>query len=250
MPHPTANLDELPVVKGFRQRGLEMTRIETFTDAAFAFAITLLIIALGGEDVASIGDLKTAMIFIPGFAVATALIMVFWHGHHVWSRRFGLDDGATILLSILLVFVVMVYILPLRTMTAGMVLWVLTLMGIEPTANRDIIGSSAEVNQMFVIYGIGFAALSGVMVLLNLHAWRRREQLQLNAIERHETKGEIGAWLIVACVGLLSVLVALLGPKPELGVPGWVYMLLPIAMPIYGIRSNRRRDAMLAGSPG
>lgn len=31
---------------GFRLRGLDMTRIETFTDAAFAFALTLLVISI------------------------------------------------------------------------------------------------------------------------------------------------------------------------------------------------------------
>ena len=40
-----ALLATLPVKDGFRLRGLDMTRIETFTDAAFAFALTLLIIA-------------------------------------------------------------------------------------------------------------------------------------------------------------------------------------------------------------
>ena len=35
------NLDSLPRLKGFRLRGMEMTRLETFIDAAFAFAISL-----------------------------------------------------------------------------------------------------------------------------------------------------------------------------------------------------------------
>ncbi len=34
-----ANLDDLPRLRGFRLRGMEMTRLETFIDAAFAFAI-------------------------------------------------------------------------------------------------------------------------------------------------------------------------------------------------------------------
>jgi hypothetical protein len=34
-----ANLDDLPKLRGFRLRGMEMTRLETFIDAAFAFAI-------------------------------------------------------------------------------------------------------------------------------------------------------------------------------------------------------------------
>src|SRR5438874_13439470 len=39
-----ARLEELPRLRGFRLRGLEMTRLETFIDAAFAFAISMLVI--------------------------------------------------------------------------------------------------------------------------------------------------------------------------------------------------------------
>ena len=37
-----ADLDLLPQLRGFRLRGMEMTRLETFIDAAFAFAISML----------------------------------------------------------------------------------------------------------------------------------------------------------------------------------------------------------------
>jgi len=39
------DLDALPRLNGFRLRGIAMTRLETFIDAAFAFAITMLVIA-------------------------------------------------------------------------------------------------------------------------------------------------------------------------------------------------------------
>ena len=39
------DLDALPRLRGFRLRGLEMTRLETFVDATFAFSITTLVIA-------------------------------------------------------------------------------------------------------------------------------------------------------------------------------------------------------------
>jgi len=39
------DLDALPRLGGFRLRGMEITRLETFIDAAFAFAITMLVIA-------------------------------------------------------------------------------------------------------------------------------------------------------------------------------------------------------------
>ena len=43
--HSEETLAELPSVQGFRQRGLDMTRVEAFTDAAFAFSLTLLVIS-------------------------------------------------------------------------------------------------------------------------------------------------------------------------------------------------------------
>ncbi|HEY8649566.1 MAG TPA: hypothetical protein VIL70_01490, partial [Chthoniobacterales bacterium] len=39
------DLDSLPRLSGFRLRGMQMTRLETFIDAAFAFAISMLVIA-------------------------------------------------------------------------------------------------------------------------------------------------------------------------------------------------------------
>ena len=40
-----ADLDSLHRLRGFRLREMEMTRLETFIDAAFAFAISMLVIA-------------------------------------------------------------------------------------------------------------------------------------------------------------------------------------------------------------
>ncbi len=38
-------IDSCPLEGGFRMRGLDMTRIEVFVDAAFAFAVTMLVIS-------------------------------------------------------------------------------------------------------------------------------------------------------------------------------------------------------------
>ena len=40
------DLSRLPVHHGFRLRGEAVTRLETFVDAAFAFAVTLLVMAV------------------------------------------------------------------------------------------------------------------------------------------------------------------------------------------------------------
>ena len=86
------DLDALPRRGGFRLRGLEMTRLESFVDAAFAFAVSLLVIA--GQQVPD--DLDTilrAFNNVPAFAASIAVMAIFWRGHWLWSRRFGLEDG-------------------------------------------------------------------------------------------------------------------------------------------------------------
>ena len=238
---PDPRLDRLPLRDGFRQRGEASTRIETFTDAAFAFALTLLVVSL--EIPGTWQELLAALREIPAFAASAALLMVFWYGHHEWSRRYGLDDGPTVLLSSLLVFTVLVYVYPLKFMTQSFMRWIAYLTGL-PIAGE--IGLRLEdVNSIFVVYGAGFVAMCASIVLLNVHAWRRRDHLELNALERFDTRAEIGAWTIVGSAGVLSIALALLVPRTWIGLPGWCYSALAIVMPIYSSRVKRRRQALL-----
>lgn len=242
MPATQVDLDQCPVKDGFRLRGLGMTRTETFTDAAFAFAVTLLVVSID-QIPSSYQELVAAMYGIPAFALSFLLLFLFWYAHWQWSRRFGLEDLPTILLSFGLVFVVLCYVYPLKYMVNGMIIWI--------TGGRVRSGGQANITlpdlySLFVIYGVGFAALCGIVVLLNVHAWRRREALSLDAIERFDTRGEIGAWSLVGCVGLLSALMGLLLPPSPKAIPGFAYMILPIIMPIYGVIAGRRRRALAA----
>ncbi len=77
-------LDNLPVERGMHMRGLAMTRLETFVDAAFAFAVTLLVIAV--DDVPrSFEELEFALRSVPVFVVSAAQVFVFWIAHRNWS---------------------------------------------------------------------------------------------------------------------------------------------------------------------
>jgi hypothetical protein len=64
-------LSTLPVKHGFRLRGMDMTRLETFCDAAFAFATTLLVISVGTIP-ESYEELILALKGVPSFAVMAA----------------------------------------------------------------------------------------------------------------------------------------------------------------------------------
>jgi hypothetical protein len=244
---PDASAKPLQVKNGFRLRGAEMTRIETFTDAAFAFALTLLVVSL--DPPASLAQLQSALRDVPAFLLSAALLMMFWWGHHEWSRRFGLDDGPTVLLSCALVCTVLVYVYPLRFVFGAMMTWIGRLSGLPLGSGAQRLEGVEDVNRLFVVYGLGFVAMCIVLVLLNLHAWRRREQLELDAVERHLLRAEMGAWLIVASVGMLSIVMGLLLPPAWVGAPGWAYMVLPVAMPLYGRASGRRNASLLAARP-
>ena len=71
---------------GFVHRGRQVTRLEAFVDAAFAFAVTLLVISID-----AIPDSRAALVLalksVPSFAACFAMIAMFWAAHARWSRR-------------------------------------------------------------------------------------------------------------------------------------------------------------------
>jgi len=224
-------------------RGLEMTRIETFTDAAFAFALTLLVISFDPPTTASamLASLRDA----PAFLLSGTMLMMFWWGHHQWSRRFGLDDAPTFVLSCVLVFTVLIYVYPLRFMFGMMMTWIGRLSGL-PLGSGELRLSIEDVGTVFVVYGTGFVFMCVTLVLLNLHAWRQRNALQLTPCERHDTISEIGAWVIVMAAGLLSVATAALTPPHLAGLAGWAYAPLGPVMPVFSAWRGRSRARIAA----
>lgn len=212
-----------------------MTRIETFTDAAFAFSLTLLVISFDAIP-ASFDEMIDALKRIPAFAASFAQIAVFWYAHHHWSRRMGLDDMTTIILSLTLVFVTLVYVFPLRIMFAAT--FALISGNWLPFDFAEY--SLAQVGSILLIYGIGFVAMSVVILLLHAHAYRKSDELQLNAVERFITRCEMGAWLIGISIGLLSCLLAVMLPDNWSPLAGTAYMLFPVLMPIFGMLTKRR----------
>ena len=99
------------MLDGFRERGQQVTRLEAFVDAAYAFSVTLLVISLDAIP-DSIPALIEALKGIPAFAASFAQIAFFWYSHASWSRRYGMNDGAGVWLSLLLVFLVLVFCTP------------------------------------------------------------------------------------------------------------------------------------------
>ena len=126
------DLDALPRRGGFRLRALEMTRLESFVDATFAFA---------------------ASIAVMGF---------FWRGHWLWSRRFGLEDGVSILISWAMIFTMLIYVYPLKIIFGGMFYGLSDGRLGQPISVHSV----AQGRAVFALYGLGFAAIALEIALL------------------------------------------------------------------------------------
>lgn len=94
--------------------------------------------------------------------------------------------------------------------------------------------------------GIGFIAVCTALLALCVHAWLKRDELELAQHERHDAVSGIGVWLLLTGAGVLSILAVPLLPPNLVGLAGGAYALLAVIMPVYGLvrgRSRRRLGA-------
>jgi small-conductance mechanosensitive channel len=97
---------------GFRWRGEDVSRIEAFTDAVFAFTVTLLVVSL--EVPKTFDELLVDMRGLFAFAICFALLLfVWWYEHYKFFRRYGLSDLPTLWLNSVLLFLVLFYVVSL-----------------------------------------------------------------------------------------------------------------------------------------
>src|SRR5512132_4334126 len=165
-----ADVDALPRLGGFRLRGIEMTRLETFIAAAFAFAITMLVIA-GNQVPDDAATLLDAFKNVHAFVASVIVLGIFWRGHWLWSRRYGLEDGISIFISWAMIVTMLIYIYPLKAIFSSM--WFLLSGGRVGHALGA--HSESQVRALFAIFALGFTAIALAMVLLNLRARQLRE---------------------------------------------------------------------------
>ncbi len=96
------------------RRSHDISRLEAFSDAVFAFALTLLVVSL--EVPKSYAELMNLMRGFPAFACCFGVLLWIWYEHNLFFRRYGLQDPYTVFLNGALLFVVMFYVYPLKFM--------------------------------------------------------------------------------------------------------------------------------------
>lgn len=224
------------------ERGHQMTRLETFTDAAFAFAVTLLAISIDqipGTYLELIETLKGA----PAFLASFAILILYWRAHHVWSQQYGLDDLTSVVLTSVLVSLILIYVYPMK------ILFSLSFSFISDgwlPSNFDLGAGGnfvSEFKGLVTLYGVGFLLLNLSISSLYFHAWRQRKALEMSRREAFDTLAEAIAWIFVASVALLSIILVWTIPGRWASVSTWIYGLLFFFNPVYlaVIKRIRRR---------
>jgi len=234
-PHgfPAEHRSGLLPEKYFRWRGGEITRLEAFCDVVFGFALTLLVVSL--EVPHSYDELITAMRGFVPFAACFAQLVMIWRAHYIFSRRYGLEDAYTVFLNVVLLFVVLFYVYPLKFVFTFVFL---QLTGALPSGTLTDFQASVVMR----IYAVGFAAVFVLFLLMYTHAYKLRRELGLTPAEALGTRNAAQENALLAAVAGVAFFVALHRPDWS----GWTYALIGPVLTVHGSIYGKR-VRMLAG---
>lgn len=207
------------------------SRLDNFTDAAFAFALTLLVIG-GSAAPTDYAMLAGAVAEVPAFAIGFSIIAMFWIGHVRWRTFRGEGDWLSVLLTVLLVFLVLIYVQPLRAMARSFS----SFLGGSGTPFRG------DVGDLFLIYGAGFVAMAGTMAALFFEV---RRNPALDGERKVVARGEAYIWLILTATGLVSILMASLEATGKFA--PMAYLTLPVSIGLFTWRYDWDAGKPLVG---
>lgn len=217
----------------------DSSRLEAFSDGTFAFAATLLVVAL--EVPSTMQELERVLLGFVPFTLSFGALVFIWSVHRAFFRRFPLGDRTTVALNSCLLFVVLFYVYPLKFLARG-------LAGMffgRGVGGDSGVASLAELGKLFTWYGTGFAAIFLFFALLYLHAARRAAALGIAGGARTQALFWARHYGILCSVGLLSLGMAIAGVGVRLAMPGWIYALIGPLCGAHGYWNARRtaRDA-------
>jgi uncharacterized membrane protein len=224
------------------RRTHDISRLEAFSDAVFAFALTLLVVSL--QVPKSYEELMNLMSGFPSFACCFGVLLWIWYEHNLFFRRYGLQDPYTVVLNGALLFVVMFYVYPLKFMFDS------GFGQVFPRAGQGIVPMTlGQLAHASAIYGCGFVALFIMFALLYRHAYRRRHDLGLTALEVFNVRAFAGQQVVSACVGVIVVLIAVAAPRHYAFTSPMAFILMWPAHGLYEARTGKKRKALEAQLP-
>lgn len=197
-------------------------RLESVSDGVFAFAATLMVVNIGINT--SITSFTEELPNFISFAVSFFVMMAIWKVHYNFFRRTNYIDNWIISLNMILLFTVLFYIFPIRSLL-----------------NTGIGGQRISIDNfsnIFQLYSIGFTLIFVCFQLLYLRAFKKDvengKNLKLLLYSRH--------FLIFVIMGLVSFILAKFKVGLMFGVPGFVYALLGPLCYFHSIKFHKKHN--------
>lgn len=220
--------------KYFRWRGGEISRIESFSDAVFAFAVTLLVVSL--EVPKSFDELMAIVKGFLSFGICFTLLIVIWYKHYLYFRRYGINNKYVLVLNSILLFVMIFYIYPLKFLFTLLINSIFNL----NSGSSGIVIYANQMSTLMIVYAIGFLLTFLIFFLLYIYAYGKRDELELNHAEIIRTRSEINESIIYMSVPLLSIVLAMIGPEGLLALSGFIYFALGPLLATNGIIMGKK----------
>lgn len=197
-------------------------RLESVSDGVFAFAATLMVVNIGINT--SINSFTEELPNFISFAVSFFVMMAIWKVHYNFFRRTNYIDNWIISLNMILLFTVLFYIFPIRSLLN-------TGMGGEKISIDNF-------SNIFQLYSIGFTLIFTCFLFLYLRAFKKDTEngknLKLLFYSRH--------FLIFVIVGVVSFMLAKFKVGLLFGVPGFVYAFLGPLCYFHSVKFHKKHN--------
>ena len=167
---------------GFRYRGQEPGRLENFSDAVFALALTLLLISTSAPG--NFQQVKRFVYEIIPFIMSISVIILIWHQHFQFFLRYGFRTGRIVFLNTMFLVIVLFYVYPLKFLSRLILIPVGMLFDKQWLVDEMLkLIHPEDMNDLMIIYGLGGASVFFVLALMYRSALAAADQLELNEIE-------------------------------------------------------------------
>jgi uncharacterized membrane protein len=206
--------------RNFTWRGGDPTRVEALSDMVFAFALTLLVVSV--DPPRTFTELSAQLWGFPGFAAAFSVLLIIWHGHYIFFRRYNLSDGWTTTLNAGLLFLILFFVYPLKYMATMLSHFLQTVAAGAPAPPLTL----EEARYALILMGLGYAAVFLVFALLYARARSRADALQLDAKERALSRFSFWEQVAQLCTGLAVAIAAALLPLQLAPLSGFIFCLI------------------------